>query len=146
MLRWRWTRRESWHLLSPGFKRFLWPSAVFALAYYSLGFILLRAHGAGFDITGVVLLYFDMRSRALSPALIEARLLVADHLGGQPGVRGPRALRAGDADVRGDGRVRRLGRVHGGDAPGRRRVRRRGRPVATTYRLRPPSCGPAVHR
>jgi len=48
---------RSWRLLSPGFKRFLLPAGVFALAYYSLGFLLLKAHAVGFGMTGVVLLY-----------------------------------------------------------------------------------------
>jgi MFS family permease len=41
----------------PAFKRFLLPSAVFALAYFSLGFILLKAHTVGFGVTETVLLY-----------------------------------------------------------------------------------------
>ena len=49
--------RQNWHLLSPGFKRFLWPAGVFALAYFSLGFILLKAHAVGFSMTEIVLLY-----------------------------------------------------------------------------------------
>jgi len=49
--------RENWRLLSPGFKRFLVPAGVFALAYFSLGFILLKAHGLGFGVTDIVLLY-----------------------------------------------------------------------------------------
>ena len=34
--------RQNWQHLAPGFKRFLWPSGVFALAYFSLGFIFSR--------------------------------------------------------------------------------------------------------
>ena len=49
--------RENWHQLSPGFKRFLWPAGVFALGYFSLGFILLKAHAVGFGVTEIVLLY-----------------------------------------------------------------------------------------
>ncbi|WP_169167399.1 MFS transporter [Acidovorax sp. SRB_24] len=49
--------RQNWQQLSPGFKRFLVPAGVFALAYFSLGFILLKAHDLGFRITDVVLLY-----------------------------------------------------------------------------------------
>jgi MFS family permease len=49
--------RQNWQQLSPGFKRFLWPSGVFALAYFSLGFILLKAHAVGFGMAEVVLLY-----------------------------------------------------------------------------------------
>jgi len=49
--------RQNWQQLSSAFKRFLLPSAVFALAYFSLGFILLKAHGVGFGMTEIVLLY-----------------------------------------------------------------------------------------
>ena len=49
--------RQNWRQLSPGFKRFLWPAGVFALAYFSLGFILLKAHATGFSVTDIVLLY-----------------------------------------------------------------------------------------
>jgi MFS family permease len=49
--------RRNWHQLTPAFKRFLLPSAVFALAYFSLGFILLKAHTVGFGVTETVLLY-----------------------------------------------------------------------------------------
>lgn len=47
----------NWQALSPGFKRFLVPAGVFALAYYSLGFMLLKAHAVGFSLTDTVLLY-----------------------------------------------------------------------------------------
>ncbi|WP_151447496.1 MFS transporter [Lacisediminimonas profundi] len=47
----------SWALLSPRFKRFLIPAAIFSLAYFSLGFLLLRAHNVGFSVTEIVLLY-----------------------------------------------------------------------------------------
>lgn len=54
-------QRESvaanWRALSPGFKRFLIPSGVFALGYYSLGFLLLKAHAMGFSAADSVLLY-----------------------------------------------------------------------------------------
>jgi MFS family permease len=49
--------RQNWALLSPGFKRFLLPSGIFALAYFSLGFILVKAHAVGFGVAQVVLLY-----------------------------------------------------------------------------------------
>lgn len=48
---------DSWRLLSPGFKRFLIPAGVFSLAYYSLGFLLLKAHACGFSVGDIVLLY-----------------------------------------------------------------------------------------
>ncbi|MDD2547229.1 MAG: MFS transporter [Burkholderiaceae bacterium] len=47
----------SWQQLSPAFKRFLLPAGVFALAYFSLGFLLLKAHTLGFSVTEIVLLY-----------------------------------------------------------------------------------------
>jgi len=48
---------RNWQLLSPGFKRLLVPAGVFALAYYSLGFLLLKAHAVGFGMPDIVLLY-----------------------------------------------------------------------------------------
>ena len=54
-------QRESvtanWQSLSPGFKRFLLPAGIFALAYYSLGFLMLKAHAIGFSLKDTVLLY-----------------------------------------------------------------------------------------
>jgi MFS family permease len=47
----------NWQRLSPGFKHFLIPAGVFSLAYFSLGFILLKAHSMGFSVTDIVLLY-----------------------------------------------------------------------------------------
>ena len=44
-------------LLSPSFKRYLLTAGVFSLAYFSFGFLLLRAHGVGFSVTDTVLLY-----------------------------------------------------------------------------------------
>ena len=49
--------RQNWHLLSPAFKRFLVPAGLFSLAYFSLGFLLLKAHEVGFSMTDIVLLY-----------------------------------------------------------------------------------------
>jgi MFS family permease len=49
--------RDNWHVLSPGFKRFLVPAGLFALAYFSLGFVLLKAHAVGFTAPQIVLLY-----------------------------------------------------------------------------------------
>jgi MFS family permease len=48
---------QHWAALGPGFKRFLWPAGVFALGYYSLGFMLVRAHALGFGVADIVLLY-----------------------------------------------------------------------------------------
>jgi MFS family permease len=54
-------KRESifvaWKTLSPGFKRYLIAAGIFALAYFSFGFLLLRANNAGFSVKDVVLLY-----------------------------------------------------------------------------------------
>jgi MFS family permease len=44
-------------LLSPQFKRYLLTAGVFSLAYFSFGFLLLRAHSVGFSVTDTVLLY-----------------------------------------------------------------------------------------
>ena len=48
---------RNWHALSPGFKRYLVPAGTFALGYYSLGFLLLKAHAVGFSVKDIVLLY-----------------------------------------------------------------------------------------
>jgi len=48
---------KNWRALSPGFKRFLLPAGIFALAYFSLGFLLLKAHDVGFGVADIVLLY-----------------------------------------------------------------------------------------
>ena len=48
---------ETITLLSPSFKRYLMTAAMFSLAYFSFGFLLLRAHSLGFSITDTVLLY-----------------------------------------------------------------------------------------
>ena len=68
---------QNWQLLSPGFKRFLVPAGVFALAYFSLGFLLLKAKAVGFHVTEVVLLY----------ALFNATCVVAAPLVGKLGDR-----------------------------------------------------------
>ncbi len=43
--------------LSPQFKRYLITASVFSLAYFSFGFLLLRAHSVGFAVKDIVLLY-----------------------------------------------------------------------------------------
>ncbi|KKR43412.1 MFS transporter [Candidatus Nomurabacteria bacterium RIFOXYB1_FULL_39_16] len=48
---------EAWKTLSPDFKKFLIPSGIFSIAYFSFGFLLLRAYDIGFVIKDVVLLY-----------------------------------------------------------------------------------------
>lgn len=48
---------ETWSVLNPRFKRYLITAGIFSLAYFSFGFLLLRAHDVGFTITDIVLLY-----------------------------------------------------------------------------------------
>ena len=48
---------ETWKSVSPEFKRFLATAAIFSLAYFSFGFLLLRAHSVGFAVKDTVLLY-----------------------------------------------------------------------------------------
>lgn len=48
---------ETWRSVSPQFKRFLATAAIFSLAYFSFGFLLLRAHSVGFAVKDTVLLY-----------------------------------------------------------------------------------------
>lgn len=48
---------ETWGVLSPQFKRYLISTGIFSLAYFSFGFLLLRAHSVGFSIKDTVLLY-----------------------------------------------------------------------------------------
>jgi MFS family permease len=73
---------QNWRLLSPGFKRFLAPAGVFALAYYSLGFLLLRAHQVGFDVKEVVLLYALFNATCVVSAPLVGAL--GDWLGRRP--------------------------------------------------------------
>lgn len=46
-----------WKTLHSGFKRYLISAAIFSLAYFSFGFLLLRARAVGFGIKEIVLLY-----------------------------------------------------------------------------------------
>jgi len=48
---------KAWGTLSPRFKSYLIPAGIFSLAYFSFGFLLLRAYSIGFSIKDVVLLY-----------------------------------------------------------------------------------------
>lgn len=48
---------ETWKVLSPEFKRYLVAAGIFSLAYFSFGFLLLRAHSVGFSVKDIVLLY-----------------------------------------------------------------------------------------
>lgn len=47
----------AWKTLSRGFKRYLIAAGIFSLAYFSFGFLLLRAYKVGFSVSDVVLLY-----------------------------------------------------------------------------------------
>jgi MFS family permease len=47
----------AWKTLSRGFKRYLVAAGIFSLAYFSFGFLLLRANKIGFSVKDVVLLY-----------------------------------------------------------------------------------------
>lgn len=66
--------REGWRQLAPSFKRFLLPAGVFALAYFSLGFILLKAHAMGFAMAQVVLLYALFNATCVLAAPLAGRL------------------------------------------------------------------------
>lgn len=66
---------ETWKTLSPEFKRYLIAAGIFSLAYFSFGFLLLRAHSAGFSVRDIVLLY----------ALFNASFVVASPLTGKLG-------------------------------------------------------------
>ncbi len=48
---------KAWGVLSASFKTYLIPAGIFSLAYFSFGFLLLRAYSLGFAIKDVVLLY-----------------------------------------------------------------------------------------
>lgn len=48
---------KAWGTLSAQFKVYLIPAGIFSLAYFSFGFLLLRAYTLGFAIADVVLLY-----------------------------------------------------------------------------------------
>jgi MFS family permease len=47
----------AWKTLSSGFKRYLVAAGIFSLAYFSFGFLLLRANNVGFSVKHIVLLY-----------------------------------------------------------------------------------------
>lgn len=74
--------RSHWRGLSPGFKRYLVPAGVFALGYYSLGFLLLRAHQLGFSVQDVVLLYALFNATCVLAAPLVGRL--GDRVGRAP--------------------------------------------------------------
>lgn len=65
---------DSWRALSAGFKRFMIPAGVFSLAYFSLGFLLLRAHDLGFSVTDIILLYAFFNTTCVIAAPLAGRL------------------------------------------------------------------------
>ncbi len=65
---------QHWQALSPGFKCFLLPAGLFALAYYSLGFLLLKAHALGLSLTHTVLLYALFNAACVVAAPLVGRL------------------------------------------------------------------------
>jgi MFS family permease len=62
---------ETWLALSPGFKRYLISAGIFSLAYFSFGFLLLRAYSVGFAVKDIVLLYalFNIACVIASPLI-----------------------------------------------------------------------------
>jgi MFS family permease len=70
---------ENWRLLNPDFKRFLIPAGIFALGYFSLGFLLLKAHDTGFSAPQIVLLYALFNATCVLVAPLAGRL--GDKLG-----------------------------------------------------------------
>ena len=72
---------DTWTSLSPQFKRYLITASIFSLAYFSFGFLLLRAHTVGFTVKDIVLLY----------ALFNISFVVAAPLVGKLGDRMGRA-------------------------------------------------------
>jgi len=69
----------AWRGLSPGFKRYLVAAGLFALAYFSIGFLLLRAHDVGFSVKQVVLLYALFNIACVIAAPLVGRL--SDRIG-----------------------------------------------------------------
>ncbi|HSR08620.1 MAG TPA: MFS transporter [Bryobacteraceae bacterium] len=64
----------AWKTLSPGFKRYLVAATVFSLAYFSYGFLLLRARSLSFSIADTVLLYALFNASFVAAAPLVGRL------------------------------------------------------------------------
>ena len=65
---------DTWNALNTGFKRYLITAGIFSLAYFSFGFLLVRAHSAGFAAKEVVLLYALFNSAFVVSAPLIGRL------------------------------------------------------------------------
>ena len=70
---------DTWRSLSPAFKRYLLAAGLFALAYFSFGFLLLRAHSVGFAVKDIVLLYALFNVSCVLAAPLVGTL--SDHIG-----------------------------------------------------------------
>ena len=62
---------QTWAVLSPDFKRYLVSAGLFSLAYFSFGFLMLRAHDVGLAVQDIVLLYalFNISCVLASPLI-----------------------------------------------------------------------------
>jgi len=69
----------AWTELSRGFKRYLIAAGIFSLAYFSFGFLLLRAQHAGFSVRDIVLLYALFNGSFVIAAPLTGKL--GDHIG-----------------------------------------------------------------
>lgn len=65
---------DTWNTLSPQFKRYLVTASIFSLAYFSFGFLLLRAYSAGFATRDIVLLYALFNFTAVVAAPLVGKL------------------------------------------------------------------------
>ncbi len=64
----------AWKTMSSGFKRYLAAAGIFSLAYFSFGFLLLRANRAGFSVKDIVLLYALFNASFVAAAPLAGRL------------------------------------------------------------------------
>jgi MFS family permease len=65
---------DTWNALNADFKRYLVTAGIFSLAYFSFGFLLVRAHSAGFATKEVVLLYALFNTAFVVSAPLMGRL------------------------------------------------------------------------
>ena len=65
---------KSWRTLSPAFKLYLLPAGIFSLAYFSFGFLLLKAYLVGFSVGGIILLYALFNSAFVAASIPVGRL------------------------------------------------------------------------